>query len=270
MSEMKRRRQERFSQETNSIRQMTPAQSDDSVEIDLLEYFYRLLDSWKLIILCVLLCTALGFAYGRYRNRTPVYSATSTIYVVGTETAINVSTLQMGNYMAKDYIEVFDIWEVQDQVCRNLWLKMSYEDLRKMISISNPDNTRMLNITAKSKNPQEAADVANEFANVVSNYIADTMKTDKPSLMSVALVPTNPDRPRGINPMILGALLGIIIAAAWVMIRMLMDDKIKTAEDVMKYTGLTNLAVVPVDTGNLPDGHGGKSGDTRGMRGQKA
>ena len=267
---MKRRRQDRSSQENVPFRQQKQAQNDDAVEIDLLEYFYRLLDSWKLIIFCVLLCTVLGFAFGRFRNRTPIYSATSTIYVVGTETAINVSTLQMGNYMAKDYIEVFDIWEVQDQVCRNLGLKMSYEDLRKMISIANPDNTRMLNITAKSTNPQEAADVANEFANVVSNYIADTMKTDKPSLMSVALVPTNADRPGGINPMILGVLLGMIIAATWVMVRMLMDDKIKTAEDVMKYTGLTNLAVVPVDTGNLRDNHVGKKGETRGMRGQNA
>ena len=268
MSENKRRRQDR-AMAAPVLGRQNPGAPTEEVEIDLLELFYRLLDGWKLIILCMLLCTALGFAYGRYRSRVPEYSATSTIYVVGTETTLSVSTLQLGNYMAKDYIEVFDIWEVQDQVCRNLGLSMSYEDLRKMISISNPDNTRMLNITARSSNPQEAADVANEFANVVSNYIADTMKTDKPSIMSVALVPTNPDRQRGINPMILGALVGFLIAAAWITIRMLTDDKIKTAEDVMKYTGLTNLAVVPVDHREHPD-RAGRIGDTRGAKGAKA
>ena len=33
-------------------------------------------------------------------------------------------------------------------------------------------------------------------------------------------------------------------------VRMLMDDKYKTAEDIRRYTGLATLAVVPVENGS--------------------
>ena len=89
--------------------------------------------------------------------------------------------------------------------------------------------------------------MANEYAVVVSNYIADTMKTDKPSIMSVALVPTNPYNIHNTRDLILAAVVGLLIGAAIVTVQMLTDDKIKTAEDIMRYTGLSNLAIVPVE-----------------------
>ena len=73
------------------------------------------------------------------------------------------------------------------------------------------------------------------------------MARDKPSIMSVALVPTNPVSPNRTKNALLGFVLGGLLAAAIVIIGMLLDDKIRTAEDVRKYTGLANLAIVPVE-----------------------
>ena len=217
-------------------------------EIDLAELFFRLLDAWKWIILAVVV--GMGIAYGVESRKTPAYRATSTIYVIGTGTDLTLTTLQVGNYMMQDYVQVFDIWEVQDQVIRNLGLDMSYRDLRDMITVTNPSNTRMLNISASSADPELAANVANEFATVVSNYISDTMKTDKPSIMSVALVPTNPYNISRLKAMLIGAMLGFLIVAAVVTVIMLTDDRVKNAEDIYKYTGLTNLAIVPLNRGD--------------------
>ena len=116
-----------------------------------------------------------------------------------------------------------------------------------MISVNNDNGTRMLDITAVSANPQMAADVANAYARVVSDYIADTMRMDKPSIMSVARVPTNPFNISYTNNTTKFVLIGIALACAFVFVQMLLDDKIKTAEDVTRYTGLTNLAVVPIE-----------------------
>lgn len=66
----------------------------------------------------------------------------------------------------------------------------------------------MLDITVTSPDPQEAADIANEYAQVASQYIADTMATDKPNIMSVALVPSNPVSPNRTRNIMLGFLLG--------------------------------------------------------------
>ena len=105
----------------------------------------------------------------------------------------------------------------------------------------------MLDIAFQSPSEDEAAAVANEYAKVASQYIADTMATDKPSMMSVALVPANPVSPDLTKNLILGFLLGVVLACGIITVRMLMDDKYKTAEDIRKYTGLATLAIVPLE-----------------------
>ena len=40
-------------------------------------------------------------------------------------------------------------------------------------------------------------------------------------------------------------IIGFFIASVTVFLKLAMDDMYKTADDIMKYTGLTNLAVVP-------------------------
>ena len=87
----------------------------------------------------------------------------------------------------------------------------------------------------------------NEYAEVASQYIADTMATDKPNIMSTALVPSNPVSPNKTRNIMLGFLLGGILAAGIITVRMLINDTYKTSEDIRRYTGLVTLAVIPVE-----------------------
>lgn len=225
--------------------------NEGEFEIDLIELLYRMLASWKLIAILALagMLAAFGITYFLV---TPLYQAKSTIYVISrSDSVINMSDLQIGTALTQDYIKVFDMWEVHEQVISNLDLPYSYTQMRKNLSVTNTSNTRMLDITVTSANPEEAAAIANEYAKVASDFIAETMSTDKPNIVSVALVPSNPVSPSMVRNVAIGFLAGAVLAAAIVTIRMLLDDKIKTAEDIRRYTGLVNLAIVPKE--NLKD-----------------
>ena len=139
------------------------------------------------------------------------------------------------------------MWEVHEAVISNLGLPYSYSKMRSMLSVVNASDTRMLDITITSPSPTEAAAIANEYAEVVSQYIADTMATDKPSIMSVALAPTNPVSPNKTRNIMMGFLLGGILAAGIITVRMLINDTYKSAEDIRRYTGLVTLAIIPVE-----------------------
>ena len=233
----------------NGIAPASPAaqqQSDEGMTIDLVDLFYRLLGSWKLILCLALVCAVASGVYTMYFV-TPLYSATSIIYVLSPESIINVSSLQLGNALASDYIKVFSMWEVHDEVRSNLGLDYSYTKLKNMLSVKNTSGTRMLDITVKSSSAQEAADLANEYAMVVSEFIHETMSVDKPSIMSVALKPTNPVSPNRFRNIALGFVGGALAAAAIVVFRFLMDDKLKTTDDIRQYAGLVTLAVVPIE-----------------------
>lgn len=220
--------------------------------IDLLELFYVLLGKWKQIAAATVAC-ALIAAVAVVFFVTPKYQASSTIYVISRkDSAINISDLQIGSALTDDYIQVFHLWEVQEQVISELGLPYTYDQLDSMLSVSNASNTRMLKISVTSEDPQEAADIANKYAEVVRDYIAKKMATDKPSIMSTALVPTVPVSPNKTRTVMLGAMLGFVVCAGVFVLLALVDDTYKTTDDIKKYTGLVTLAVIPLEKGEEP------------------
>lgn len=238
-------RQNRRPEQANSL----PENQTNEESIDLVELMYRLLASWKLIVCLALVFAVAAGAYSIFFV-TPMYQATSTIYVLSRrDSAINISDLQIGTALTNDYLKVFDMWEVHEEVISDLQLPYSYSEMRSMLSVTNDKDTRMLDITITSPHAEETALIANEYAKVVSQYIADTMATDKPSTMSVARVPTNPVNMKWTRNIIVGFLLGCLLAVGIIVVVMLRDDKYKTAEDIRQYTGLVTLSMVPFEAG---------------------
>lgn len=222
-------------------------EANGEMEIDLMELFYRLVEKAKSIVAAAL-AGMLIFALYSFILATPMYESTCKMYVMSaSDSAINLSDLQIGSYLTSDYQEVFDTWEVQEQVLQNLNLDYDYEQLADMLEITNPSDTRILNITVTSKSSQEAAAIANEFAAVAREYISDTMDTDKPSILSKALPAKDPVSPRKLFNCALGFVLGALVMIAIVTVQFLTDDKIKTAEDIRKYADMPTLAVVPTN-----------------------
>lgn len=245
-------------------------EKDDRVlVIDLQALLFRLIEKWSNILFTALLGAVL-MAFLVFYVVTPMYEATSKLYVLSpNDSAVNLSDLQIGTYLTSDYQEVFSTWEVHQQVIDNLGLEYTYEETQKMVTISNPSDTRILHITVKSDDPQEATDMANEYANVARAYIGVTMKTEEPMIMSVALKPLKPVSPRKALDILLGFLIGGFIAAGIVCVQFIQDDKTKTAEEIMKFGGMTTLAVVPAhesDNSNVDKyGYGyGYGGGSRG------
>ena len=244
--------------------QQFPSQTQSYTEIDIAELFFRLLSSWKLI-LCLALVGAIAMGVYATYFITPTYSATAVIYVLNrSDSVINMSDLQLGTALTNDYIRVFSLWEVNAQVIEKLNLPYSYSTAKGMVSVSNPSSTRMLDITVTNSDPQRAADMANAYAEVAAEYIANNMGAEKPSIMSTALTPTNPTNSGKTKRIAVGFVLGAVLACGIVFLSMMLDDKYKTADDISKYTGLPTLATIPDDDPQNPHHHHHTSKNAKG------
>lgn len=220
-------------------------QEEEETTIDLVELALKLLSRWKVILAAAVIGALLSGVYTMLFI-TPKYEATATIYVLSRkDSAINMSDLQIGSALTSDYLQVFNIWEVHEEVISNLNLSYSYQQIRSALNVVNPTGTRMLDISFRSEIPSEASRVANEYAKVASQYIADTMSTDKPNIMSVALTPTSPVTPNKTRNVMLGFVLGAFLAAGVISAHFVLDDRVKTADDIRRYTGMNTLAAIP-------------------------
>ncbi len=220
-------------------------EQDGEIEIDLVELFYYLLERVGYIIAAALFGAVIMLVLSVFVI-TPKYEATAMLYVVNSsDSAINLSDLQIGSYLTSDYQEVFTTWEVKEQVLQNLGLDYSYEELESMIEVSNPSDTRILHVTVTSEDPAEATAIANEYAKVAQRYIKETMSSDEPNIFSTALEPLEQVSPRKLLNTVLGFAAGLFLMTGVFVVRFLTDDKIKTSDDITKYIGVPTLAVIP-------------------------
>ena len=211
--------------------------------IDWKELLFRLLENIHWIILAAILCAA---AVGIYVKTavTPIYQATSKIYIAGSETTISLSDIQLGSSLARDYQEVFKIWHVHEMVDERLNLDYSYSKLSSMVSISNPEGSHLLYINVQSPDPQEAKLLADTYAEVVQEFISEKMELRKPQLLEVAQLPTRPISPNISASVVRAFIFGAFLSMAVVVLLSLLDDKIRTGEDVEKASGLPTLGVI--------------------------
>ena len=86
---------------------VTGAEMQQETEIDLLELGYEILDKLKYIIAAAVLGIILAGVYV-FAIAVPTYEAVAKLYVLNSnDSVVNLSDLQLGNYLASDYTELF-------------------------------------------------------------------------------------------------------------------------------------------------------------------
>lgn len=217
--------------------------NDDT--IDLMRLLFALKRRIWLILAVGLIFAFGAAAYTRFLV-TPVYTSSSTMLVLTKETTLaSVADLQLGTQLTKDYSVLIQSRPVLEKTIENLGLDMSYQALRGSISISNPEDTRILSISVNHSDPEMAKAIADELASVSSAYIGDKMEVTPPKIIEEGEVPTYKTSPSIRKNTVMGFLAGAVLVCAVVVVLELLNDSIYTEEDVEKYLGLSTFAVVP-------------------------
>ena len=220
---------------------------NDEVEIDLKELFSVL---WKKAWLILLVGIALAAGAGYYTKNyiTPQYQSSSTVErCVNSSSLVSLSDLQLGSQLTSDYIVLIESRPVVEEVISNLEMNISYEEMLAKISITNQTDTRIITITATDSDPAQAKVIVDEFANVARKRMAEIMGTDEPTIVEEGHINENPVSPSTIKNCILAGMIGIFLVCAVLIVLHLMNDTIKTPDDIQKYLAIPTLGIIPID-----------------------
>lgn len=219
---------------------------NSDTEIDLLDLGYELLEKIHYIIFAIMLGAVVANAFSYFCIK-PTYQTTAKMYIVSasSDSVVDLTDLNIGTSLTKDYEELILSYPVLEQVIEELDLDMNFNQLSEMVEISNPADTRILNVTVTTTDPKLSQDIANKLTEVSTNYLPETMNTDQPNIAQKAKKPEHKFGPSYAKFTLIGALLGAIICCGYFIVLYMMDDTIHSAEDMEKYFGLVPLAVVP-------------------------
>lgn len=243
-------------------------QNNDEVEIDLREILFLLLDKLLVILLVGALTAGITFL-GTKLLITPKYQSETSIYVMSKneESTANANDYVTSNYMTKDYQELITSRPVMEQVIADLDLDFSVAQLKGMIKVENKQDTRIIAITLTDTNPERARKIADAVRVTSAVKIKEVMGIENVNVVEPASLSSAPVSPNVFKNMIIGAVLGMVIAIAVVIIKHITDDTIKSPDDIEKYLGISTLASIPVMSEAEWDGDknskGGKSSSQR-------
>jgi capsular polysaccharide biosynthesis protein len=244
---------------------MTKKQMGNSeLEIDLLDLAKALLRRAWLIVVAAILVGTISYGY-TYRCVTPLYKASAMMYVNnsgitvgGTSFSISGSEISAAKTLVETYSVILKTRTTLEDVIERDNLNYSYETLYNMVSSSAVNDTEIFQITVTSSSPTEAEQIANTLADILPEKISGIVAGSDVRVVDYAVVPASRISPSYTNSAAKGALLGAVLAAAYIVLRYLLDDKIHS-EDYLTHTypDVPLLAVVPSMNGKR-----GKAADT--------
>ncbi len=220
---------------------------EDEIEIDLGALLFELLNHWKMILLSTVLVGVIAFVISVFLI-TPLYESTSELYVLSKSTSItSLADIQMGSNLTNDYMVVVKGRPVLEQVVQNLQIEETYRSLSEKVTLNNPTNSRILEITVTDPDPNRAKLITDEIATVASNFISVKMDQDPPTIISYGYADEKPVSPSVLKNTAIGGLLGAFLAMGIVVLTYLLNDTITNAEDVERKLGLNLLGTLPFE-----------------------
>lgn len=230
---------------------MENQRNDDVLEIDLLELFHVLMGRIGLILSIGVFTALIGFMLSKF-VLPPVYESTTKIYILNkTETAsVTYSDVQMGTQLTKDYAQLINSRYVLEEVIRMLSLDVDYKEMLRKVSVDTPTDTRIVSITVEDHDPVQAMKIANCIRETASEHIQNVMDIEAVNVVETANMPTEKAGPKCSIWTLVGGIAGVALVCVIVLIRYMLDDTIKSSEDVERYLGLSTLALIPLAAGD--------------------
>ena len=216
------------------------------VEIDLWELLRYLKKKILVIAGVTVICALLGLLYSTVILK-PQYTASTRVYMLHRTSAntIAYADIQTSTFMLLDYQVLITGQNVTREVIRDLNLDMTDAQLAKCIEVSAETNTRILQIDVTHNDPQLAADIANRVREIAAEQIKEIMEVDAVKTVYEAETPKVPVGLDICNNILLAAILGLLASGSIYTVRFVLDDTIRTEEDVERYLNLSVLAVIP-------------------------
>ena len=221
------------------------AQSND--QIDLLELLYTYWRKWWLIAICSIAGGIIALAVTIYLIA-PKYESKAMLYVLNNNTSIiSMTDVQLGDALSQDYPVIATSKPVLDKVIEKIkdeeHKTFTREQILGMTTVSS--QSRIITVQVVSENAENACIIANAMAEAISDQVAEIMKSIPPTMVEKAEVSKIPVSPSVKKNVMKGFLVGMVLVCGVLTVLFMLNDRIKTQEDVEKYLDVPTLAVIP-------------------------
>ena len=223
-------------------------------EVVSLQEIALVLKKRMLLIFSMMILGVVALAGVTFFLITPKYETDTQLVVQSNQETLTNANLQSdltGNVMMvntyKDLIKsdvVLD--QVSLQLAKENGIQYTSNELNKMISVTQSQNSQMFSIRVVSINAKEAMEIANKTAMIFKEKAVEILKVDKVSIISPAKLQTTPVSPNKKLNLLIGAVIGLILGVMIVFLLEFLDKTVKDTKFIENELELPILGEISV------------------------
>ncbi len=218
-------------------------------EINLKDLFSYFISKIWIVIITFLLLVIFSVINTKFIKVPEYNSSTTIVLTINNDNELNNSITQnditINQKLVATYRQIIKSRRVLDRVIEDLELDMEASDLSKKVSVTNETDTELLKITVSDKDPELAAEIADDIAKVFSEDIVDIYNIKNVSIIDKALVADVPYNIKLVKDAIIFGVLGIVLGLGLIFVMFYFDTTIKSSEEIQEKIGLPILGIVP-------------------------
>lgn len=209
-----------------------------------------LLTLWRrkwIVLLTVVVATAATYVVSRGLPK--VYAAESTLFVGNrSDAASDFEAIQSAQVLARTYAELIQSSNVADRVAEELPGDQTADEILARTSFRPISDTQLLLVEAEGDSPEEAAELANTYAETFADYAREELEAETNGEVTVAdraQPPSGAVRPR---PTLYAAVMfvfALFLGAGLALLRDRLDTRLGSEDELARELGVPVLARVP-------------------------
>lgn len=216
--------------------------------VDLMHIVKTLWRRVWIIILAGLLAGGIGFSVAAFLVA-PQYSSSIMLYVnnnsSSSNTSISASDLSAAQSLVKTYIVMLKNPATLNAVIEKTGVNYTYEQLSDRIEAESVDDTEVMRVTVTTGDPYEAFEIAQAITEIMPERISEILEGASMSVVDSGTLDLEKTSPSITKYTVLGAFIGIMLAAAALVLAAVLDDTIHDEEYVIQTYKYPILAKVP-------------------------
>lgn len=223
----------------------------DETQIDLLQLFGVLWDHIIAIVIVTFVGSLIAFAL-TFFFISPKYRSGFTAYVnnKSESTARAADSLSSGDTSAQQqltrtYASIIISRPIIEAALKDSGLVYSYDNIANSVSTEIESNTSLINLYVTMGNKEDAKKLADSIAKVSPDFLADIVEGSSMKIVSYPIVPEKKYSPSYTKSTLLGAVVGFVLCAAFIIVRSLLDTTVKDEKALEERYGISVIGTIP-------------------------
>ncbi len=220
---------------------------EQEFEVDIAELISVVVKKWWVIAVSFMICVVFAFSASELLI-TPKYTAKGSLYVSGSKmstTELSYNQTLLAQSLVNTYREILKSNTALTIVSQDLGGKYTTTELEDMISFSSVDETEVLYVSVSCADPHDAYLIAQSILKNAPGLLTDIVNGGEVKVIDEAQEPIEPSSPNVKKNTALGALVGIIIGLAIIVLSELFGAYVKSEDAITSKYGVPVLGTVP-------------------------